>query len=210
MAADLEVLRACGEDMHGALSGAEALRSGREGPRLLVSGWAGAARTLADGRRQILHIYLPGDVMGMSMAQLNGWVALTDVITADARPLAIALAAGDAAHAGLLIACALADDARLGQLLDQIVRLGRLSAHERTAHLLVELAERHQRAGLSDGRRMNWPLTQDMLADIVGLSVVHVNRILQQLRSEGVIALRAGQMVLPNAERLALAAAWEP
>jgi CRP-like cAMP-binding protein len=208
-AADLDVLRACGGDLRGALAGADAIGRHQEGPRLLVSGWVGSSRTLADGRRQILHIYLPGDVLGMSFARREDSIALTDIVTADASPLAVALSADDMAFAGLRIVCGLADDMWHGQLLDQIVRLGRLTAHERTAHPLVELAGRHKRAGLSDGRRMSWPLTQEVLADVVGLSVVHVNRILQQLRSEGVIVLRAGQMVLPDTGLLALAAAWE-
>jgi CRP-like cAMP-binding protein len=204
---DLIVLRACGEDSRSALAGDEA--EGGDGPRLLVSGWAGASTTLADGRRQILHIYLPGDVLGLPLARLNGSVALTNVVTTDARPLAAALSDDDVAHAGLRIACEHADASRQRQLLNQILRLGRLSAHERTAHLLVELSVRHRRADLSDGARMTWPLTQEMLADVVGLSVVHVNRILQQLRSEGMIVLRAGQLVLPDLRRLAAAAAWE-
>jgi CRP-like cAMP-binding protein len=207
--ADLDVLRACGDDQRRALAGTDSLNGAGEGPRLLVSGWAGAAKTLADGRRQILHIYLPGDVVGLALAHLNGSIALSDIVTTDASPLAAALLAGDAANTGLRTACAHADAARQGQLLDQILRLGQLSAHERTAHLMMELAARHLRAGLSDGRRMAWPLTQETLADVVGLSVVHVNRILHQLRSEGVIALRAGQLVLPDADRLALAAVWE-
>jgi CRP-like cAMP-binding protein len=206
--ADLVVLRACGEDLRNAVAGTDARGGARAGPRLLVSGWAGAAMTLSDGRRQILHIYMPGDVLDLPRARLNGSVALTDVVTTDARPLAVALLDGDA-HADLLIACDSADASRQHQLLDQILRLGRLSAYERTAHLLVELTQRSRRAGLSDGRRMSWPLTQEMLSDVIGLSVVHVNRILRQLREEGVIVLHAGQLVVPDAERLALAGAWE-
>jgi CRP-like cAMP-binding protein len=207
--ADLTVLRACGEDLRRSLVGAAAQNGGHEGPRLLVSGWAGAARTLKDGRRQILHIYLPGDVMGMALARLNGSVALTDVVTTDARPLAAALGLIGGVHDGLRLACAQADDWRQRQLLDQILRLGRLTAHERTAHLLVELAARHLRAGLSDGKHMAWPLTQEILADVIGLSVVHVNRILQQLRREGVIALRGGWLVVADLERLAAVGRWE-
>jgi CRP-like cAMP-binding protein len=207
---DLDVVRACGDDLKATAAGTEVMGPRSvEHPGVIVSGWAAAARSLLDGRRQILQIFLPGDVLGLSALHLDGIVALTSVTTTDAGPLAAALAAGDPAHLALRLAWERAQAARQRQLLNHIVRLGRLSAHERTAHLLLELVERHRRAGLSDGRRIPWPLTQETLADVLGLSVVHVNRILQQLRRENMIALRAGQLVLPDADRLAAMAVWD-
>ncbi|MFL5295826.1 MAG: Crp/Fnr family transcriptional regulator [Phenylobacterium sp.] len=208
---DLELLRTCCEDLKGAPAGTEILApgAGREHPRLVVSGWAAAARALPDGRRQILQIFLPGDVLGVTSVTKAGAVALSNVTTTDARPLTAAFAAQDPAHAGLRLAWERAVSERELQLLDQIVRLGRLSAYERTAHLLMELMTRHRQAGLSDGRRMPWPLTQETLADVLGLSVVHVNRILQQLRRESMIQLRSGQMVVPDLQRLAAVAVWD-
>jgi CRP-like cAMP-binding protein len=208
--ADVEVVRACGEDLRSAPAGVEILSTSEaEHPRLIVSGWAASARSLRDGRRQVLQLFLPGDVLGLSLFTADGAVALSNVATADARPLAAALLGRAPAHAALHQAWEQSRYARHQQLLDQVLRLGRLSAYERMAHLLVELMERHRRAGLSDGQRMPWPLTQETLADVLGLSVVHVNRILQQLRREGLIVLRAGQLVTPDARRLAAAALWD-
>lgn len=209
--ADLEVVRACSEDPRSAPVGVEVLSAqmAREHARLLASGWAAAVKSLRDGRRQILQIFLPGDVLGLTAMTRVGAVALSEVLSVDARPLAQALSTPSPAYAGLRLAWERARVARQHEILDQIVRLGRLSAYERTAHLLMELLERHRRAGLSDGRRMPWPLTQETLADVLGLSVVHVNRILQQLRREGIIVLRAGQLVAPDLGRLAQAAGWE-
>ena len=206
---DLDPIRACCEDLKVTTAGTNVTAGarGEDHPRAIVSGWAAAARHLSDGRRQILQVYLPGDVLGLSPLYMDEAIALTSVTTVDARPLAAALR--DAAHPTLGLAWDRAQLARQKQLLDHIVRLGRLSAYERTAHLLLELIDRHRRAGLSDGRRMAWPLTQETLADVLGLSVVHVNRILQQLRREGMIALRAGQLVLPDADSLVSIAAWE-
>jgi CRP-like cAMP-binding protein len=207
---DLEVLRACGEDLKNAPSGSDILSaSDGEHCRVIVSGWAASARSLRDGRRQVLQIFLPGDVLGISRFGSDGVVALSNVATTDARPLASALGARDPAHLTLWQAWERAQTARHQQLLDQVLRLGRLSAYERTAHLLLELMDRHRRAGLSDGQRMPWPLTQETLADVLGLSVVHVNRILQQLRREGLILLRAGQLATPDPARLAAAAVWD-
>jgi len=207
--ADLEVLRACGEGLKSAAPGTPvmAVEAG-DPPRLVVSGWAANVYRLPDGRRQILQIFLPGDVLGASQLRSDrGALALTGVTTSDARPLAAAIRARAPEHAALCAAWDRAQADREQQLLDHIVRLGRLSAVERTANLLIELLDRHRRARLSEGRRMAWPLTQDGLADVLGLSVVHVNRVLQQLRHKGLIVLRAGQLVVCNAAGLAATAA---
>jgi CRP-like cAMP-binding protein len=208
---DVEIIRACCDDLKGAPAGSEILsaEAAPEHPRLIVSGWAAAARSLSDGRRQILRIFLPGDVLGQAPMSALGAVALSSTTTTDARPLVAGLASRESAQGNLRLAWERAMARGQQQLLDQIVRLGRLSAYERTAHLLLELMERHRRAGLSDGRRMPWPLTQETLSDVLGLSVVHVNRILQQLRREGVIALRSGLLLIPDADRLAVVANWE-
>jgi CRP-like cAMP-binding protein len=208
---DLSVLRACDADLRatsqGAAIGGDAPLETH--PRLIVSGWAGAVRHLPDGRRQILQLFLQGDVLGLSPIRLGSVVALTGVTTTDARPLAAALAARAPPHAALHLAWERSRLARQQQILGHIVRLGRLSAYERTAHLVLEMMDRHRRAGLSDGRRMPWPLTQETLADVLGLSVVHVNRILQQLRREDMIVLQGGQLIVPDVERLSAVAAWE-
>lgn len=207
---DVEVVRACHDDARSVAPGGELLRadSAHGHPRLIVSGWAAVVRTLADGRRQILQILLPGDLPGLS-TQIDTPVALTQVVTTDAAPLAVALANDAPEHAALRLAWDRARAARRKQVSDQIVRLGRLSAFERVASVFVELMDRHRRAGLSDGRRIPWPLTQETLADVVGLSVVHVNRVLQQLRREGLIALRAGQLVVADPDKLTAVATCE-
>ncbi len=94
--------------------------------------------------------------------------------------------------------------ARLEQvrLLDHVVRLGRQTAYERVAHLLLELYERARLLGDADGGRFSLPLTQEVLADALGLSVVHVNRVLQQLRRDGYVELRTGQARLLNLSAL--------
>ena len=209
--ADLNVLRSCGEDVRTAAAGSNIFGGNppHDHPRVVHAGWGAAVRNLSDGRRQVLQVFLPGDVLGLSVLRFESAVALTSVTSSDARPLERAVATARPEHAGLLAAWDQAQSARQRQLLDHIVRLGRLSAIERTGHLLLELMDRYRRAGLSDGRRMPWPLTQEMLADVVGLSVVHVNRVLQHLRQDQLIILRAGQLVIPDADRLAGVAAWE-
>jgi CRP-like cAMP-binding protein len=177
-------------------------------PVVIATGWAAAVAHLEDGRRQIVSLFLPGDVLDPAYELENGIepLAMTTVRTMDAATLAAALdAEPNAAVRPLSEAWASARrDARC-RLVRHVVRLGRLSAHERTADLILELHRRLQRAGVADERGMPLPLTQEMMADHLGLSVVHMNRTLQQLRRDGLIVNRGGQMVLPDLKRLAAA-----
>jgi CRP-like cAMP-binding protein len=174
-------------------------------PVLIASGWGAAVAHLEDGRRQIVSLFLPGDILDPAQDLQNGVepLALTTVRTMDAATLAAALEAeANAALRPLTEAWASARrDARC-RLVRHVVRLGRLSAHERTADLFLELHRRLRRAGVADERGMPLPLTQEMLADHLGLSVVHMNRTLQQLRRDGLIANRAGQLIFPDPVRL--------
>lgn len=77
-------------------------------------------------------------------------------------------------------------------------------------HWLWEMLGRHRRAGLAAGDGFSMPLTQEAVGDALGLSTVHVNRVLQQLRRERIVASRAGRIAILNAdlilERLGLKA----
>ena len=87
-------------------------------------------------------------------------------------------------------------------LLKQILRLGRLDANERLADLFLELFERLDLAGLVVNGRFVMPPTQEVVADAVGLTSVHVNRTLQALRRQGTVEWKGRELVLPNPELL--------
>ncbi|HTI67268.1 MAG TPA: helix-turn-helix domain-containing protein [Caulobacteraceae bacterium] len=188
-------------------AGAELLAEGAtvRPPRLIVSGWAVRQRLLPDGRRQIFSFLVPGDGVGFCLRPhplaLAATIALTRVETVDAS--SIRLAAKDPeAHPGLTRILETAGHIDEARLLDNVVRLGRQTAYERVAHLLLELRDRLVAAGLADERRFPLPATQEVLADALGLSVVHINRILQQLRREKLIELHSGRVVLLNPDLL--------
>lgn len=169
-------------------------------PRVVLNGWACRQRVRPSGSRQIFDIVLPGDFIGHDRggaAALATTTALTAVETVDMSTLS------SGPEAGLALRKAIESARAEGEtrLHDHLMRLGRLPASERTAHLLLELHDRLARIGLAHEWRFPLPLTQEMLADVLGLSVVHVNRTLQQLRREGMIEMRLGQMILlqPNA-----------
>lgn len=181
-------------------------------PRFLVSGWACRYRHLSDGRRQIFDLVLPGEGVGVCLrahplANTNT-AAITAVRLVDASPL---LSPGALEECPELRAALQAQgDADERRALNQIVRLGRLTALERLAHLMLELRERMAAIGQADGDRFALPLTQETLADMTGLSVVHVNRTLQELRRQNLLQLERGIARLLDREGLEQLADYEP
>jgi len=179
----------------------------RTTPRFLVSGWAARIRLLDDGRRQVIGFVLPGDGIGfcrrpqpMATCAL---VALTPVQTLDAEPVIEALAAMPD-HAPLARAINIAAGMDEAWLMDQIVRLGKLTAYERLSHLILELRCRLAAVDhADDADGLSFPPTQEVLGDATGLSLVHVNRTLRQLREDGMIGLRNGRLKIHDAPALA-------
>jgi len=181
-------------------------------PRMIVAGWAAQYRQLIDGQRQIISLKLPGDLI-RPLFQIHlplpcAVAALTELETVDAQPLAEAAAESAYPSLGQAIhVMAHMDRMLLG---DQIVRLGRQTACGRFAHLMLELHERLNRVGLAEADRFAMPLTQETLADVLGFSVVHTNRTIQQLRRDRLLDVRNGAAVLLQRERLQDLAGWTP
>ena len=91
-----------------------------------------------------------------------------------------------------------------------IVSLGRRPADKRTAHLLCEMLLRLQAVGLTNDDSFELPLTQEELADTMGISVVHVNRVLQQFRREGLITLEGKRLTIKDMRRLVEIGEFDP
>lgn len=177
------------------------------GPRasmFLLRGWAAAVRRLPDGRRQVLRLLIPGDLIGRGAGagvRNPEIVALTMVETISAR--AVIEAALQPSYPGLRRALVRGADLDEQLLLDQITRVGRLSGAERFADLMLELRDRLLLVGLGDRQRFPMPLTQEVLADKLGLSIVHVSRLKSELVGMGLLRLRAGVATLPDPDALA-------
>lgn len=178
----------------------ELLIEGREiaEPLLMVKGWAARIRELADGRRQILSFLLPGDVIGLCDHErplANSTVAtITEVgvCTAPKRGISPAL---DEAYS-------LSHAFEEAYLIAQITRLGQLNAYERLADLLLELLERLEIAGLASGGTFTLPMTQEMLADALGLTPVHMNRTIQAMRRDNSIILKNRSLTIVDPDLL--------
>lgn len=195
-------------------AGCEFSREGEAMPaRLIVSGWACRQRSLPDGRRQIFGFLLPGDTVGLSLATRPldelSTVAVTRVEVVDAVMLREILAVHDERHARLQSALTIMRRYQEQCLLDHIVRLGRQSAYERTCHFLLELRQRCRLAGLNDRERFPMPLTQEVLSDALGLSIVHLNRTLQQMKRERLIEVKTGAVTILDVDRMATIANFE-
>jgi CRP-like cAMP-binding protein len=183
-------------------------------PRILLSGWACRQRLLGDGRRQIISFLLPGDPCSPlerpQVPQHSAVVALSSVAVVDARALDVAIHAGSTPYPGLALAARLLaiQDGLLLQ--DQVVRLGRQTAYERMVHLLLELRGRLAVVRLLDDNVFPMPLTQEILADALGLSIVHVNRTLQQIRRDGMLEFRGGHVTILDLPMMQAVADWTP
>ena len=173
-------------------------------PAFISRGWAALQRILPDGRRQIIRLSLPGDMLGLPERRDAGSgsvVALTPLDAVDARPVLDMVRSGQAS--GLARALVLALRAEDQRLADHVVRVGVLTGYERMAHLFLELRDRLAEVGLGDAHRFPLPLTQEQLGATLGLSTVHVNRVLKVLRSDGMLDLSSGGVVLKRPEELA-------
>lgn len=175
------------------------------GPHFVISGWACGQRVLRDGRRQIFDFVAPGEGFGFGplteSEERQSIVALTSMETIEASGL---LEGGiDVSAGSLWRAIRAARVEANARSLDHMVRLGQLTAYEKAAHFLLEM---RQRAGVTETRSFPLPLTQEVMADALGLSVVHLNRVLRQLRADGLADIRSGVAIVNDRKALAAAA----
>jgi CRP-like cAMP-binding protein len=182
--------------------GTTIVSAGEDCPELytLYSGWAFRFKTLPDGRRQILNFLLPGDLLGLQAAMfdaaMHGIEALTDVelcvlprrkvwdLFREMPGLAF-----DVTWLG----------SREESIVDEnLTSVGRRNAAERVAALIVALYKRAKALGLVTGESFGFPLTQQHVADALGLSLVHTNKTLAKLRRMGMFTQSNGTMTLTN------------
>jgi len=212
--ADREALDAlCGSVVE-RRSGAHLIREGEQPASvfLLIDGWAFRYKYTENGGRQILAFLLPGDLCDPQvfiLEQMDHSIALLS----DARVVEIpkkvivALTEDHPAIARALWWSALVDEAVLREWL---VNMGRRDARARLAHLFCELWMRMCHVGLSDDGAFSLPLTQEQLGDTVGLTSVHVNRVLQGMRTEGLITMQSKTLTILDTERMTMIAGFDP
>jgi CRP-like cAMP-binding protein len=180
-------------------AGAEIAVEGEASPKpmFLVSGWACRYRVLPNGRTQIIGLLVPGDAIGMKgcaepMATTNV-SALTSVETVDARPL-LKMAQQPGQFPGVSHAVSRMCVQEEEFLVNQVIRLGSLPVEGRLAHLLLELRWRLAEAGLASEREFSMPLTNDSLADALGVNPKLIARTMETFRRRKIVRHRYGRV----------------
>jgi len=186
----------------------EEIMSQGERPRavhVIVDGWAVSTKQLIDGRRQIVNFLVPGDLCATNIYILDRADHALAALT-HARVASI----GAADFEAMMVA-----SPRIARALwwnelsaasvqrEWTTSLGQRNAYERIAHLLCELYMRLHAVGLTQRGGCEFPITQNDLADATGLTSVHVNRTIQQLRHDGLIELHDKRLIPNDIKRLA-------
>lgn len=175
----------------------------------LEAGWAVRYRQLPNGQRQIILVFLPGELMGIKSMLLERQVdtveCLTEVRVRTIEQSRLFRLITEDPGVCARVMFQLAEDER--QVHNWLAALGRGRADQRIATLLLDLHGRLHRAGLANGEAFGIPLTQDQIADHLGLTVVHVNRVLRRLRDAGIATLKHGVVNIVDLMRLSRLAA---
>lgn len=183
-----------------------------DGVNLLLSGFAARYKTLEDGRRQFLAYFVPGDFCDLKVFVLTRM----DHSIASVSPSAIAKLSRDTVDdltarfprlTRALWWCTLVEEAVTREWL---LNVGQRTAYERAAHLFCELRYRLEAVELAPDDSFEFPVTQTELGDTLGLSAVHVNRVLQELRRDGLIAWQGKEMRILDREALERVAMFDP
>ena len=173
------------------------------GAVLLRSGFAFRSCALADGRRAILDILVPGDVAGLDhmvlMRPVEEITAAGRVSYQTASATALRELAADPQIALRMLATAAEARGRADRLAAMI---GRLDAQARIGVMLLDLYDRLYRRGLINRPTYNLPMTQEQIADHLGLTLVHVNRTLRRLREQKIALLDRQVVIIIEIERL--------
>ena len=194
-------------------SGTNILLQGANSAHLytVLSGWAFRYKTLPDGRRQILNYALPADLLGLqgSIADemQHSIEALTDMLLCVfPREKLWGLYSGHPALAFDVTWLA----AREEQILDEnLLNVGRRSALERVAYLLLHLFGRGEEVGLTKGNSISFPFTQQHVADTLGMSLVHTNKTLKRLAATKTMRWKDRRFEVLDRKALAELAGYE-
>jgi len=175
---------------------------------ILEEGWAFAYKMLPDGSRQVIDFALPGDFMGLRSILLrtsdHSFAAITDIVVAEIPARQMIKTFQHLPRLGAAVLWAASRDEAM--VVEHLVSVGRRNALERTAHHLVELGLRLELIGHGTAESFPCPINQYHLADALGLTAIHVNRVLRKLRERGLVTFRHGRVEvhdLPGLRQLA-------
>lgn len=178
---------------------------------ILADGWACSYKLLPDGRRQIVDFQIPGDFLGLRSIlfrtadhniQAITAIEVSEITTSD-------LLDGFCNAPRLAAAVLWAASREEAMVVEHLVDIGRRDAKHRMAHFLLELGARLKLVGLASNTRYACPLSQYMLGDALGLTAVHVNRVLRELREADLVTVQHGEVVFHDYDGLASLAEFD-
>ena len=179
----------------------------------LYDGWACLSQRTPEGGRQILEFLLPGDFFGFQHGPC-GEERIHSAHAITAASVCVFTCGGlwEMFRGHIDLAMRLTSMTARDEALahEHLVSLGRRSAKERIAHLLLELFQRvrARRPGLDPVNQIDFPLTQEHIADACGLTSIHVNRTLTALKNENLLAWKDKTLTIPDLDRLAAATSY--
>jgi CRP-like cAMP-binding protein len=179
---------------------------------LLIEGFVCRYKDLSDGQRQVMEIHVPGDFLDLHSFLLKQLEHNVGSMT----PVRLALVPHDKIrhitekypHLARMLWFSTLLDAAIHR--ERILSVGRRSALSRIAHLFCELYVRLDVVGLTDGQSYKLPITQADIADASGLTAVHVNRMLKQLRDQELLCFRNNVVTIQQWDRLQRIAEFSP
>jgi len=188
----------------------------REGDRpgpvfVMLEGWAFRYKILPNGARQIMAYLMPGDCCDLHVGLLAEMDHSIQTIT-QAKVATIERDEIDAlmdAHPRIARAMYISQLVDEGTMRAWITSMGRRTSMERAAHLICELYVRARNIGLTSSSELSLPLSQLLLADALGMTPVHLNRVLKELKLQGAMTLQRGMLVVTNPEKLTSIAGFD-
>jgi CRP-like cAMP-binding protein len=179
---------------------------------LVIEGFCHRSKTIADGGRQILSIHIPGEIPDLQSLHLvvmdHDLTTMSECRLAFISHVALReMLRSRPSLAGLFWRDTLIDAAMFR---DWIVNVGQRPAVSRVAHMLVEIRERLRAIGRTSGPSYALPMTQERIAEAMGISPVHANRVIRSLREDGILDLNRGQVTVLDERRLQDLADFDP
>ncbi|MBC2837654.1 Crp/Fnr family transcriptional regulator [Paragemmobacter straminiformis] len=178
---------------------------------VLASGWACSYKILRSGGRQIVDFQIPGDFLGLRSVLFrtsdHNVEPVTPVRASEVTQGELLDAFSRTPRLAAAVLWAASRDEAM--VVEHLVNLGRRTAIERMAHFLLELNARLRLVGMADKSGFLCPLSQYLLADALGLSAVHVNRVLRELREEGLVTFQKGRVTFDNYDDLVTLAMFD-
>ena len=212
--AELAVLARLHERRISFVAGRDLVHQGQseQAAYILAAGWVVSYKIQPDGSRQIIDFQIPGDFLGLRSVLLHtsdhGIEPIVDIEAAEVLVSDLLQSFAETPRLATAILWAASRDEAM--VVEHLVGMGRRDADARMAHFLLELGARLSLVGRGSRQGYACPLTQYHLADALGLSAVHVNRVLRKLREDGLVTFRDGVVTFDDYARLVSLADFDP